>query len=415
MREENFNEFDLMFRSSLQDAEVKAPRSVWKSVSARLDEAAAPAAAPASFGWWRWAGATLAMAAAIAAGLFFSGTTGRQPSVQENSVAILTNTDNSNQNQKLTAQAQIAEPVAEEQDKAARTARIPAVPAGAPMAVAESCPAQETIVTDAPEEDVTVKEAETAKPAPARKSKRVPLTESDAEAWAALALEDSHTAFKPHVAIAMVGALSGNESDILARSSHSAHMSAGEATVKKTGIDESSTSAYGIPFSVGLGVRIHFTPRLSVGSGIDFSMLSRKFNGTYNEVNSGVVTNTVTGEISHTMQYIGIPVHIYYDILYGGKAKFYVYGGGEAEYCISNKYSISGSPKDILFSDPVNGFQYSVGAGLGVEFKLGRNLGLYLDPGVNYYFHCDQPKNVRTEHPLMFDFEAGLRLNLGSK
>lgn len=414
MREENINELDLLFRSALQDAEVKAPRSVWKSVSARLDEAAAPAAAPASFGWWRWAGASLAMAAVIAAGLFFSGTTGKKASVQENSVAILTNTDNSNQNQKLTAQAQIAEPVAEEQSKTARPARLPEV-SGELRAIAESCPAEEVITAEAPAEDVTVRDEEPAKPAPAKKNKKVQLPASEIDAWAALALEDSHTAYKPHVAIAMVGALSGNESDILARSSHSAHMSGGESAVKKTGIDESSTSAYGIPFSVGLGVRIHFTPRLSVGSGIDFSMLSRKFNGTYNEVNGGVVTNTVTGEISHTMQYIGIPVHVYYDILYGGRAKFYVYGGGEAEYCISNKYNISGNPKDILFSDPVNGFQYSVGAGLGVEFKLGRSIGLYLDPGVNYYFHCDQPKNVRTEHPLMFDFEAGLRFNLGSK
>lgn len=414
MHEDNIKEFDRLFRSALQDAEVKAPRGAWKAVSARLDEAAAPAAAaPAAFGWWRWAG--LAMAAVVAAGLFFSGTMGRKPSVQENAVAILTNSDNSNQSQKLTAQAQESEPVAEEQAKPARLARIRPIPAGEPGAVAGSCPAEEPVMAEAPEEDVTVQEEPASKPAPARKKGKVQIPASEIDAWAQMALEDSHSTYKPHVALAMVGALSGNESDILARSSRSAHMSAGETSIRKTGIDESSTSAYGIPFSAGLGVRIHFTPRLSVGSGIDYSLLSRKFNGTYNEVNGGAVTNSVTGEITHRMQYIGIPLHIYYDILNGGRAKFYVYGGGEAEYCISNKYSISASPKEILFSDPVNGFQYSVGAGLGVEFKLGRSIGLYLDPGVNYYFHCDQPKNVRTEHPLMFDFEAGLRFNLGSK
>lgn len=410
MREDNFNEFDQLLRSSLEDAEVKAPRGAWKAISARLDEAAAPATAPAPFGWWRWAGASLAMAA-VAAALIFSGTIGTKAPVQENAVAILTNSDNSDQ--KLTAQAQEPEPVAEEQVKAARPMKALEIPSGAPRAIAESCSAEETIVCEAPEEDVTVQEAP-AKPAPAKKSRKVQMP-SEPDAWALLALEDSHSRYRPHVDLAMVGALSGNESDILARNLHNAHMGAGETTIRKTGIDESSSSAYGIPFSVGLGVRIHFTPRLSVGSGIDFSLLNRKFNGTYNEVNGGVVTNSVTGEISHTMQYIGIPVHIYYDILTGGRAKFYVYGGGEAEYCISNKYNISSSPKDIVFSSPVNGFQYSVGAGLGVEFRLGRSLGLYLDPGVNYYFHCDQPKNVRTEHPLMFDFEAGLRLNLGSR
>lgn len=114
MREENMNEFDQLFRSALQDAEIKAPRGAWKAVSARLDEGAASAAAPASPAWWRWAGVSLAMAAVLAAGLFFSGTMGRKAPVQGDSVAILTNSDNSNHSQKLTAQAQDNEPVAEE-------------------------------------------------------------------------------------------------------------------------------------------------------------------------------------------------------------------------------------------------------------------------------------------------------------
>lgn len=415
MREENMNEFDQLFRSALQDAEIKAPRGAWRAVSARLDEGAASAAAPASPAWWRWAGVSLAMAAVLAAGLFFSGTMGRKAPVQGDSVAILTNSDNSNHSQKLTAQAQDNEPVAEEPETSGQSARTRSVHALEPVAATESRPAEEPATVQVQEEIATPVQEPAAKPAPAKKPRKAQAPASESDVWAQMALEDSDVTFKPRVALAMIGALSGNEADILARSSHSAHMSPGETSIRKTGIDETSTSAYGIPFSVGLGVRIHFTPRLSVGSGIDYSLLSRKFNGTYNEVNGGIVTNSVSGEITHRMQYIGIPVHIYYDILNGERAKFYVYGGGEAEYCISNKYSINSSPKDILFSDPANGFQYSIGAGLGVEFKLGRTIGLYLDPGVNYYFHCDQPKNVRTEHPLMFDFEAGLRFNLGSK
>ena len=54
---------------------------------------------------------------------------------------------------------------------------------------------------------------------------------------------------------------------------------------------------------------------------------------------------------------------------------------------------------------------FSVGAGLGVEFRLGRTLGLYLDPGVNYYFPGNQPRSIRTDKPLMLNFDAGLRFN----
>ena len=55
--------------------------------------------------------------------------------------------------------------------------------------------------------------------------------------------------------------------------------------------------------------------------------------------------------------------------------------------------------------------QFSVGAGLGVEFLLGQRVGLYIDPGVNYYFPCNQPRSIRTEKPLLLNFDVGLRFN----
>ena len=55
--------------------------------------------------------------------------------------------------------------------------------------------------------------------------------------------------------------------------------------------------------------------------------------------------------------------------------------------------------------------QYSVGGGLGIEFSLSRALGLYIDPGIRYYLPSDQPKSIRTDKPLMVNFDAGLRFN----
>ena len=65
-------DFDAQMRSILADAEVKPSHRVWKGVSARLDADAAPVVRP--WGWMKWAGMSLAAAAAIAAGLFFTGT-----------------------------------------------------------------------------------------------------------------------------------------------------------------------------------------------------------------------------------------------------------------------------------------------------------------------------------------------------
>ena len=56
--------------------------------------------------------------------------------------------------------------------------------------------------------------------------------------------------------------------------------------------------------------------------------------------------------------------------------------------------------------------QYSVGAGIGVEFMLANHLGLYLDPGFRYYFDNGQPVSIRTQQPFMMNFELGFRFDI---
>ena len=179
-----------------------------------------------------------------------------------------------------------------------------------------------------------------------------------------------------------------------------------------SGISELSTSTYGIPLTLGLGVRFYLLPGFSIGTGVDYSLLTRTFTGTYTGPgDSRKPEATEAGDIQHNMQYLGVPLDLYYDILSSDKIKFYVYGGGEVEYCVSNKYTVFTSPR-ITCSEPVRKLQYSVGGGVGVEFRLADKLGLYLDPGVKYYFPYGQPKSIRTDKPLMFNFDAGLRFSL---
>ena len=143
------------------------------------------------------------------------------------------------------------------------------------------------------------------------------------------------------------------------------------------------------------------TPRLSIGTGIDYTLLSRTFAGSYADV---------PGSVHHTLRYVGIPVRLYYDIISSGRIRFYVFGGGEAEYCIGNTYKLYASP-DIVRTYKVDDLQFSVNAGLGAEFLLAPRIGMYLDPGANYYFNCNQPRSIRTEKPFMLNFDVGLRFN----
>ncbi len=399
-------DFDAQLRSMLADAEVKPSRRVWKGVSARLDADAAPVASP--WGWVKWAGMSLAAAAAIAAGLFFTGTRHSIP------------TNYYNQEQALLAQAgepagavidipveaPAAAPVEEAAEVAAATypARrtSPAARAAAPTTSATDSPVAEA---PAPSSDpvVATTDAQTdpsgtrSGSTPARRNPGTRFTLPEADPFAE-PFVPAAPAQASGIDLYAQGTLGSNDSDFR-QALRSAFMAPGESS----GFAEQGASSYGIPFTVGVGVRFHLTPRLSLGTGLDYSLLTRTFAGSYGDM---------SGSVSHTMHYLGIPVKLYYDIVSASKINFYVYGGGEIEYCVSNQYRLFANP-DIVKSYPVAGPQLSAGAGLGVEFRLTRQIGLYFDPGVNYYFPGNQPKSIRTEKPFLLNFDAGLRFNFG--
>lgn len=204
------------------------------------------------------------------------------------------------------------------------------------------------------------------------------------------------------------GSVGGNGSNGLGASTSSSGSPIAPSTDV---ISETSTSSYGIPFTLGIGVRFNIAPKLMIGTGIDYSLLTRTFNGTYTPAGSVI---PVLGDVRNNLHYIGIPVRLFYNVVDNQVLKFYTYAGGEGEWCISNRFDFrpNGGGNTIVQHVGVSSPQFSIGAGIGVQFRLTDKLGLYLDPGVNYYFYGSQPKSIRTERPLMFNFNAGLRFDL---
>ena len=180
----------------------------------------------------------------------------------------------------------------------------------------------------------------------------------------------------------------------------------------KTTVEQTSTETlYGIPLSLGAGVRLHFTEHWSLGMGLNYTLLTSKFNGKYIKVADGIEEAPVAGNVRNVQHYIGIPINAYYDIVSRDFINLYAYAGGTVEKCILNTYQIQ-TTTDIHHSEKVKGVQLSVNAGIGVEFRLGRYVGMYIDPSLRYYFNNGQPKSIRSSQPLMLGFEAGLRFNL---
>ena len=389
---------DLMMRSILEGAEEAVPASVWEGVSAGLDKAARGKVVAL---WWRRAGIGAAAAAAVAAMLLVQpgdDTMDIVPAYDE-MIAVV--------------EPEPAVPENAEETVAPKTAYIaqatPAVSSAVKSEIVPSeIPATEEIYTDQ-----TVAE-ETEEPT-------IKATDSKSEVkeeWhyhhdiSALEGQLIDPVIKKRKVSFVLSGLTGT---------NAAQNEAGKGIFKRpeanhgpltTGIKQTSTnSTYDIPLSFGAGVKVGISPKWSIGAGVNYSMLSRKFSGTYTKVNeAGVVENSTSSDIRNTQHYIGIPVNAYYNVVDSRNVNFYAYAGGTVEKCISDKYSVLNT--SIIHKNKVEGFQWSANVGIGVGFKLSEHLGLYIDPSLRYYFDCDQPHSIRSAQPLMLGFEVGLKVNL---
>ena len=403
--QDNWQEFDRQMQSVLQDAREKAPRRVWRAVSARLDSAA-----PAAI-WWRWAVPAFAVAA-IVAGLFLAGTfdrSGQNPG----DINILAETDIISPAEDGAAEAQYLA------DASSADMEQPSADAAPLMARSGSRRAAESRKLSGQDEDVAVTvavpaednagDAGVVQAEDAETGKEADEAEIAAQ-WARIAQEESTKSVLGNVKVSGLyaqGSVGGNDSNISYGGNGISRMAPGSGSVN-AGVSEAGPSTYGVPFTVGMGVRFHVTDRLSFGTGVDYSLLTRSFTGSYNGNNA----DKYEGSIFHSLQYVGAPLNVYYDLLQTRDNLFNVYawGGGEAEVCVSNRFRLMDAANTVI-TDKAGSLQFSVALGLGMEFKLSETLGLYADPSVRYYFHGNQPKSVRTDKPFMFNFDAGLRFN----
>ena len=404
MFDENTNiDQDLMMRSILEGAEEEVPAGVWEGVSAGLDKAARTKAVAL---WFKRAGIGVAAAAAAVAALLLlqpgDGDMDIVP-VSEDLIAVV-------EPETVTAQ-----------QTTYMAKATPAASSAKPAMKSETVPSEiastEEIYTDQTVETVSSAE-ETKEPTIQTTSKKSEAKEkwhyydnTDISALQGQILDPVPPHRIPNVSLVLSGLTGTNaaQNENTKNIFKSPELPSGPS---RTGVKQTSTnSTYDIPLSFGAGVRVELSHKWSIGTGVNYSILSRKFFGTYTQVNTlGVVENSTSSDIRNTQHYIGIPVNAYYDIVNSRNVNLYAYAGGTVEKCITDRYDILGTA--MVHKEKAQGVQLSANAGIGVGFKVGRHLGIYIDPSLRYYFDCNQPVSIRTAQPLMLGFEVGLRAYL---
>jgi len=393
----DYNElFDLKIKESLRDAEEKVPAGVWKNVSGRLS-----ADSGSSFDWKR--AGLVAVAAALCACFVLIGTFDRRkaesPSAQLQQVTVVTPADNP------------AGSVG--QALAYVDTRVSSKPVTAPAAAATQQQTMETASAEQPTMETVAEDSHSPEPVSSETSKRGTDTKTAVPSyrqWDNVDDFEEETVEKVKgrgVSIDVKGSFSTNSSSLKLGTA-----GIQPSPVVETGVIEAlSESSYGVPLTFGIGVRWYLGKRFSLGTGVDYTLLTRKFTGNYYPVDGGDIM--LNADINHSLSYIGIPVNAYYDILQHTLVGLYVFGGAEIERAVANNYRIGGASAVQYYSEAVRGCQYSAQIGLGVEFKITDFLGVYIDPCLKFYFNSDQPTSMRTQQPLMFSAAIGLKFDLG--
>lgn len=396
MFEENkYEESDILMRSILSEAREEVPAHIWEGISAELDKR--QTRKPVVL-WFRRTAVAAAAAAAVAVGVVLhrDGGAGTMlvPEAEGSGMVAVVEPEAAAKPEGQTAAEQLAAiTYVADADKAVKAGK---------EAVRKTVVPSETEEPETPVAQEVKERAEDAR--------KKEAAEYFPEVWP----EDEDEVRKRNregVSLVLSGVAGTNN----------ARNGSGNGPFKrpqistappKTGIEEKSTeSTYGLPLSAGVGVKIGLTPRWSIGTGVNYTLLTRRFYGTYTHVDGNGIVDVSTGsDIRNIQQYVGVPVNVFYNILDRDHVNFYAYAGGTVEKCISDKYSLMGT--SINHSETAKGVQLSANAGVGVEFILGKRLGLYIDPSLRYYFDCGQPKSIRTVQPLMLGFEMGLRVKL---
>lgn len=172
--------------------------------------------------------------------------------------------------------------------------------------------------------------------------------------------------------------------------------------------DKNLDMQHHLPLRFGVSVRYDITPRLGVETGLTYSRLS-------SDVKSSGVTDSYSGE--QVLHYIGVPVSVKYRLASWKSFDFYASAGVMGEKCVSGELSghNSGSQSQrntVKLHE--KRLQWSANASGGVEFDIVRNVGIYAEPGISYYFdNGSSIRNIYKDRQLNFNLNLGLRFSFG--
>jgi hypothetical protein len=151
------------------------------------------------------------------------------------------------------------------------------------------------------------------------------------------------------------------------------------------------------PFKGGLSVGIPVAERLKITTGLEYSVYRSD------------VTYSLSGEKRQYAHYLGVPVRLDWTLASIKWLDVYVGGGFAGDYCVGATLAGERIRKD--------GFSFSLQGAGGVQFKVSRHFGIYVEPELSWTLPAQSRvlETYRSQHPFMFSVSTGVRINLENK
>lgn len=163
-----------------------------------------------------------------------------------------------------------------------------------------------------------------------------------------------------------------------------------------------------MPVTIGFSLDWNLDKNWTLETGLNYTLLS-------SDIRSGSKSYV---EETQKLHYVGIPLKIRRSIWQNRWFSVYASVGGAVEKCVSGRLESvtvtnGGNRTSERTSLEVDPLQWSVTAAAGAQVNFTSRLGLYLEPGVAYYFDDHSGvETIRKEHPFNFNLQLGLRFHV---
>lgn len=165
-------------------------------------------------------------------------------------------------------------------------------------------------------------------------------------------------------------------------------------------VQERKASKHAFPIRLGIKLSYPLNDRLSLQSGVGYTLL--KSDLSYSSM-----------QIGQQLHYIGVPLGLRYQLWNSGRFSLYGAVGAMLEKCVKNSSELPSAFTYAALINTEKPWQCSLNAALGAEYRLDKAIGIYLEPGVGYFFEDGTSvEHYYTEHPLVPSLEIGLRWNM---